>query len=49
MKTFFWFSRKINEKNYCISLFSNRTPQKIFFVPSPYKHTTLLPGQPLTV
>ena len=30
-------------------MFSNRTSQKIFFVPPPYKHTTLLPGQPLTV
>ena len=49
MKTYFWFSPKINEKSYCISLFSNRTLQKIFFVPPPYKHTTVVPGQPLIV
>ena len=49
MKIFFWSLSKINEKSYCITLFSNRTPKENFFEPPPQKHTTLTPGQPLAV
>ena len=49
MKIFFGLHLKLTKNATALRCFQTTPPKKNFFVPPPHKHSTLAPGQPLTV